>query len=274
MVMQGMNLIFNHKQLCCYQPLDRNGEHTFVYVTRVPNDHTLIKSEYFEILSENERKKALAFRFIEDRNSYITAHALLRAALSLHFHILPNEWVFRNSQLGKPEQINLPNKAHFNLSRTRGMVCCAISSSPVGIDIESFDALNNYKDFISLLNEKEANTIRFLSDSEKRLYTVIFWTLKESFLKSTGEGIGGLPNGFWFRIEKIDKRIKLQSNIAQNHNLRRWRFATFLIDHSYVFSISIYTKNNKPLVLIDSPTTELFGASKGIEVNIKNYVCK
>lgn len=269
-----MNLIFNHKQLCYYQPLDRNGEHAFVYVTRVPNDNNFIKSEYFEILSEDERKKALAFRFIEDRNSYITAHALLRTALSLHFPILPNEWVFRNSQLGKPEQINLPNKARFNLSRTRGIVCCVISNSPVGIDIESFATLNNYKDFISILDEEEANTIRFLPDSEKRLYTVIFWTLKESFLKGTGEGIGGLSNGFWFRIKKNDERTELQSNTAQNHNLRQWRFATFLVDHSYAFSISIYAKNNKPLVLIDSPTTELFGASKGIEVNIKNRVCK
>ena len=269
-----MNLAFNSKQVCCYQTFDHNLGHTVVYAARVPNDCNLIKNEYFGVLSENERKKALAFIFLEDRNSYITAHALLRTSLSLHFRVSPSDWIFRNSQLGKPKQVNLSNKVHFNLSRTREMVCCVLSSAPVGIDIESFDALDNCKDFILILDAKEANAIKPLSESEKRLHAIIYWTLKESFLKGMGVGISGLSNGSWFRISEIDKRIELQDGGTQNHNSRRWRFTTFLVDCSHVISVSIHPKNNEPLIYIDYPMTKLFGASEGVKVNIKNHVCK
>lgn len=272
--MQVMNLTFNYKQICYCQPFNCNQEYITVHVARVPNDCNLIKNEYFSVLSENERKKALAFRFLEDRNSYITAHVLLRTSLSSHFRVSPNDWIFRNSQLGKPEQVNLPNKAYFNLSRRREMVCCALSRSPVGVDIESFNALENCNDFISVLHSKEADDIRYLPESKKRLYAVIYWTLKESLLKGTGEGIGGLLNNFWFSISKNDKRIEIQDGDLQNRNLKRWKFATFFIDRSHVISVSIHPKNNVPLILIDYPMTELFGASEDVKVNIKNYVCK
>lgn len=266
MVMQVMNLAYNSKQVCRYQALDRDLGHTFVYAVRVPNVINLIRDEYFGVLCEDERKKALAFRFIEDRNSFITAHALLRTSLSSHFPISPRDWIFRKSQLGKPEQISLPNRAHFNLSRTREIVCCALSDFPIGIDIENFNALDNRNDYISILDPREAEDVRSLPKSEKCLRAVIYWTLKESFLKGTGEGISGLSNGFWFHVSN-DKDIKLQNGHIPNHASKRWQFATLLIDRSHVISISVHPRNNEP-ILFTGLKAELFGASENVNINI------
>lgn len=88
------------------------------------------------------------------------------------------------SEKGKPY---LKNSAfHFNISHSDGVVCCAFSKSEVGIDIEKPKPFS-----LSVVNRVLCeNEKKLLEKSENKEETFIrFWTLKESILKQSGEGI-------------------------------------------------------------------------------------
>lgn len=87
---------------------------------------------------------------------------------------------------GKPYFVN--NDIYFNISHSGNYVLVALSESMVGCDIEMIKA---YTDKIAG---------RFFADKEKAILSVSknrdadfvrLWTLKESILKFTAEGIGG-----------------------------------------------------------------------------------
>ena len=78
------------------------------------------------------------------------------------------------------------------MSHTRGLVCCGLSRTPLGVDAESprpckealIQRACNQEEFTWLAGQKERETA-FLS----------LWTLKESVMKLSGQGLGfGLKN--------------------------------------------------------------------------------
>lgn len=86
---------------------------------------------------------------------------------------------------GKPWFPGHPH-CHFNLSHSGAYVLCGLANVPIGVDIEETvprkDRLAQYIMGISEL-------VRYAEcpDNDKMLYTL--WTLKESYVKCTGEGI-------------------------------------------------------------------------------------
>ncbi len=84
---------------------------------------------------------------------------------------------------GKPEFSNVP--VFFSLSHCPGLVCCALSEKPVGVDAEAVFRC-------SLQMAKRICTegeLAFLKRSpDKKLALAVLWTLKESRMKQSGEG--------------------------------------------------------------------------------------
>ncbi|MBU6214355.1 4'-phosphopantetheinyl transferase superfamily protein [Patescibacteria group bacterium] len=235
-----------------------------VHIARVPTDGLLLE-DCLKVLDRTERERAQSFRFVEDRNAYITAHALLRFAMSHRSRVLPEDWIFRTSPSGKPEQINLPGQMYFNISHTRGMVCCALSSTSVGVDIENIDALSNFGNLDPLFNKEEINEVSCLPERDRNFRFIIYWTLRESLLKGTGEGIGGISRDFSFFVSD-NKEIFLKE--ARHPSLLNgWKFATFLVDNHYIVSVSTCNLTNKTQNIYPNfrGEVELIGASQYIK---------
>lgn len=211
----------------------------YVYFMPVPPNEFLLKL-YFEILNQNERVRAKSFYFKEDRDAYITAHALLRIALSQHFSISPQEWNFRENLLGKPEQINLPANIYFNISHTRGFVCCALSHTPfIGIDVENIASIKKVQKMNLIFSDHEIQDIKIAPKKHRLARIAMYWTLRESFLKGTGEGINGLSRNFSFLINHVCQTIYFTHQSNSEKYSRKWKFATFLINGLYVVSVAI-----------------------------------
>ena len=92
---------------------------------------------------------------------------------------------------GKPYLPDVPG-VHFSLSHSGSMAMCAIADSPVGCDIQELSAAR--------CGERVAR--RFFTPAEYARITaaaaperefVRLWTLKESYVKYLGTGIGGCP---------------------------------------------------------------------------------
>lgn len=89
---------------------------------------------------------------------------------------------------GKPFFINYPN-IQFNLSHSGDYVVGAFDSRPVGIDIQEHRKI---KDNMArhFLNDKELVYIAGQTKrAEKEKLLCRFWTIKESYIKLTGEGM-------------------------------------------------------------------------------------
>ena len=88
---------------------------------------------------------------------------------------------------GKPFFPSLPG-VHFGLSHCRVAVACAMAHEPIGIDVEAVSPLD-VDVARHVLSDDELGHV--LADGCPPLAFTRLWTMKESLLKLTGEGIGG-----------------------------------------------------------------------------------
>lgn len=86
---------------------------------------------------------------------------------------------------GKPLLAGRPD-IHFSLSHCREAAACVVDTVPVGIDVESLDSYD--PDLLpQTMSDDEQRLIA--ADADPRLAFIRFWTMKESLLKMTGEGM-------------------------------------------------------------------------------------
>jgi 4'-phosphopantetheinyl transferase len=144
-------------------------------------------SDSLAMLSEEERARAWRFRSHVHREQYVTAHLFLRRKLGEYCSLPPEQLVFEAGLYGKPHLRGLP--LHFNLSHSGHLVMLAISSTDVGADVEQVAAR---PDLLAIADRffapGEGAALRALPVSGQVAGFYRLWTLKESFMKATGEG--------------------------------------------------------------------------------------
>ncbi|MFA5752806.1 MAG: 4'-phosphopantetheinyl transferase superfamily protein [Bacteroidales bacterium] len=134
-------------------------------------------------------RQMMNYTRIADRKLCAAAYVLLVYALKKEnlFTQLP---VFAYGPHSKPFLSNYPG-THFNISHCDGAVVCALSSDPVGIDIEK---VAGYDDDMAryICNPIEYAWVTKIPGREAQRFTEM-WTRKESYVKSLGTGIDCHP---------------------------------------------------------------------------------
>jgi 4'-phosphopantetheinyl transferase len=170
---------------------------------------------------------ARAARFVHqnDRSDYVLAHALLRETLSACLGVPPAALEFATEATGKPRLVS-PHEpvVSFSLSHARGMAACVIGAGcDVGVDVESHDHTADDAIAELALSAAERQDLAELPDAERSGRLLALWTLKEAYLKATGEGIGGPLDRVAFRIDREGvPRLTLPPSEGS-----AWRFALF-----------------------------------------------
>ena len=135
-------------------------------------------------VGEERRRYALRYRRERDQRLCVAVWLLLQRALRECFGLHNVPPIVRGEQ-GKPALDGFPH-IHFNLSHCRLAAACVVDDRPVGVDVECIDRYDP-----SLLTYT-------MSGHEQRLIAaapqpdvqfIRLWTMKESLLKLTGEGI-------------------------------------------------------------------------------------
>ena len=136
------------------------------------------------MMTEQRRAKVLAFKHEQGRKLSAAAYMLLCKALREEYGI-DEPPVFDYSEHGKPSIVGHP-EIYFNLSHCRSVAACVVSSSPVGVDV---DEVREFKDSLArqVLNDDEYAMVS--SSSQPAREFIRLWTMKESYLKLTGDGI-------------------------------------------------------------------------------------
>lgn len=93
----------------------------------------------------------------------------------------PPDYAYKES--GQPTIQN----GHISISHTEGYAACAIAREPVGIDVEREHTFS--KAAAKRILSPQEELLRESANADELLSRI--WTVKESFLKMTGEGIPG-----------------------------------------------------------------------------------
>ena len=129
----------------------------------------------------------LRYRFPDDRKRSLGAWRLMEKTLGQYGFSASNVKVGEKGKL-------LCEGVYFNLSHSGDFVLCVISDAPVGCDIERV----NRGHFSVAERVFTSGERRYLddaqSDAERNRRFFRLWTMKESYLKMTGEGLGVSPN--------------------------------------------------------------------------------
>lgn len=87
---------------------------------------------------------------------------------------------------GKPYIKN--NPFYFNISHSKEVVLCGISKAPVGLDVEKKTS-GRIKIAKRFFHEKEWEYLENIKEESADLEFIKLWTMKESYVKMTGDGL-------------------------------------------------------------------------------------
>ena len=162
-------------------------------------------SRWRDMLDPAELVRADRYHFAADRNTYTAAHALLRFMLSEATGVSTSQWRFVTGEFGKPALA--PDfrecKLHFNISHTRGLVACAIARQEVGLDVERSDRTIDLDIARRYFAPEEVRLLSSLPPGQQGNAFFRFWSLKEAFIKATGEGLSRPLDSFAFAFEPV-----------------------------------------------------------------------
>lgn len=122
---------------------------------------------------------------LDDKIKCIKSFLLLQNYLIEEYNIdyIPQFSYKANS---KPYLAEYPDIC-FNISHTNTAVMSVVGDKEIGCDIQTIPKIISNKMLVETLSDSEFN--KALNSTNKELEFTKFWTMKESYLKMTGEGI-------------------------------------------------------------------------------------
>lgn len=135
------------------------------------------------LLPIERRKKANRYKHSIDKKMCVISYLLLLYGLKENYGIIFPKISYESN--GKPYLTDYPD-IFFNISHCRYACVCALSDRIVGIDIQDIRPFS--WDIARRVCSKNELKMLENADDKSELFTK-FWTIKESYLKMTGEGI-------------------------------------------------------------------------------------
>ncbi len=157
----------------CENLVGEEKNKVFVYVAPIP------KNLKFEEVYPSERQREIeSVSNQEVKKEKYFVWKLLLFAIQKKFDADLESIVFTKNESGKWAC----DRCEFSLSHSKGVVCVAISSFPVGVDVERVE---KPKRDISgkILSEEELEEFKSLDKNEKDKFLISRWTNKESIFK-------------------------------------------------------------------------------------------
>ncbi|MBV1915863.1 MAG: 4'-phosphopantetheinyl transferase superfamily protein [Pseudomonadales bacterium] len=133
--------------------------------------------------SPSEDRRFLATKSNTKQNEYLVSRALMRHALTQCFPEQKNHWAFIQTPDSVPVIKNLPNNTFLSLTHSDRLICFAIATCQVGIDLEEkkqrkFPELTN-----EIMNEEELDYFSRLKDNQADFFYRC-WCAKEACYKA------------------------------------------------------------------------------------------
>jgi 4'-phosphopantetheinyl transferase len=209
------------------------------------------------MLDPEELVRADRFRFAADRNTYTAAHALVRFLLSETTGLPTRRWRYVAGEFGKPALAAEFSKwnLHFNISHTRGLVVCAIARQEIGVDVERSDRTVDLSIARHYFAPEEVRILNSASPDQEGTIFFRFWSLKEAFIKATGEGLNRPLDSFSFALEPVSIAFHPERNDRPGRDdPAEWRFWEWQPANSCVAALAVRSALANSIRLDAGPT--------------------
>ncbi len=230
---------------CSKPELLKNEYHLWYTSPQECQDPDLLE-QYRQLLTEKETEKQQRYIFEKDRRDALVTRVFVRDLLSQYMDTPAEDWRFSKGDKGKPEIINPSIPLRFNLSHTKGLIICAVTlNHDIGCDVEHIERKS---DVLAIANrffsKVEVNELFSLSVSEQRDRFFDYWTLKESYIKSLGQGLAIPLSEFSYHIGRkqspwLNKNIHLSFESSRNDEPELWQSWLFYPGDQHRISVSI-----------------------------------
>lgn len=154
-----------------------------------------------EVLSKEEKSRALKFHLLRNQREYVSAHALTRVLIGASRGGDGCDLTIGTGEFGKP--FILDGKGpHFSLSHCDGLVACATSHDlNIGLDVES-STHEAYLDIAQrFFTPTENAELMALPAAARPARFRQLWTIKEAFIKATGAGLSQPLDSFSIQFD-------------------------------------------------------------------------
>jgi 4'-phosphopantetheinyl transferase len=215
-----------------------------VYAAPLPEGHT--RSGLYDLLDDEERKRAGRFLHIPSREQYIAARGALRILLGRYLRCSPRQVRFTTSPLGKPELAPPAPPLHFNVSHSQGMALIAVTRiGQVGIDVEQVRTVETYLDMAQRFFTPGESSALLRAPREKSTEAFFhIWTRKEAFLKALGLGLTHGLERFEVSVPPDDPARILHIDGDRDAGAR-WSMQTLLPARGYIGALALETREHR-----------------------------
>lgn len=160
-------------------------------------------------ISSKRRKKVMEYLHADDRKRCFGAGILLSKVLPLYGES-PEKITFEPN--GKPKS----EKICFNISHSGTLVICAVNERPVGCDIEKIE--NEPKGIAKrFFHHNEIHYLQTFHNETRNEMFFRLWTLKESYIKMTGEGLHIPLKDFEILLNDEKIQVRRENKILPCH---------------------------------------------------------
>ncbi len=191
--------------------------------------------ELAALLDQDERSRAERFVRAEDRTRFIVSHGVLRKLLAERLGSAAAEIRFEALRYGKPF---VPHSAwQFSLSHSGDFMLCAFARNlQLGVDIEQMRSMPDYDSIAErYFADDERRQLRELPDGRRQEGFFRIWTLKEAYLKATGEGLNFPLSDFDVNLNPVG----LLRAAGRPDEEKKWGMAAFSPHPGYQAAIAV-----------------------------------
>lgn len=164
------------------------------------------------------------FRHDQDRWMFALGRSMARTLVGRELGVAPTEWRWREGTHGRPEIAAPETNVHFNVSHSAGLVVCALGRGrEVGVDLENLERHPPDPALVPrYCSASEAADIAAQGERWRERF-LMYWTLKEAYLKARGLGISVQLADISFALDGSgEASIAFHNSLAGTDD--RWRF--------------------------------------------------
>jgi 4'-phosphopantetheinyl transferase len=148
------------------------------------------RNDLWRVLAKDERQRATALLFEDDRKRFVVSRGVLRILLGRYLRVQPDSLVFGYNPHGKPFLVGVPG-VRFSTSHSHDLVLLAfVRGRDIGVDVEHLREDLGLDEIASRhFATREVATLRSLPNSSRKEAFFACWTRKEAFAKAKGRGL-------------------------------------------------------------------------------------
>ena len=192
-------------------------------------------------LRPDETARAENYKDMEARASFLIGRGMARTMLAEATGIAPAGWQFSEGPHGRPEIASPDTPYRFNLAHSHGVIACAVAKNrDVGVDVEFLDRPDSTHDVAKrVCSEDELADIEAAPEEGRKERFLVYWTLKEAYLKARGLGISVHLGDVAFTVTGGEPRFAPAGSLADADT--RWLFRLAQPGPRHLMAVAVET---------------------------------